>query len=109
MTEWVAKYWLQVLFGAFVSMATFVTKKKIKELDIKIKEQEAIKSGVQALLRDRIIQAYNYCWDQGYCPIHMRDNVHNLHEQYHLLGGNGTVKDLVKKIENLPVEEGEII
>lgn len=107
MVEWITKYWIQTLFGAVTAGISVFVRKKIKEFDTKLKEQDAIKLGVQALLRDRIIQSYNSYFDRGYCPIYARDNIRNLYTQYHDLGGNGTVTELVKKIDDLPTEDDE--
>ena len=104
MEEWIAKYWLQTVFGLITTGVLSFGRKKMKEIDCKLKEQDAIKMGMQALLRDRIIQSYNHYWEKKFCPIYARDNIKNLYKQYHALGGNGTVTDLVKKIDGLPTE-----
>jgi hypothetical protein len=107
MNEWMTKYWLQTIFGAIVASITFFGKRKMRELECKLKEQEAIKMGMQALLRDRIIQSYNHYLEKGFCPIYARDNIQNLYNQYHNLGGNGTVTKLVEKLSELPTEPQE--
>jgi hypothetical protein len=71
-------------------------------------EQEAIKLGIQALLRDRIIQSYNHYMDKGICPIYALENINALYTQYHALGGNGTITEIVKKLKNLPTENQNI-
>ncbi len=108
MAEWITKYWLQTIFGAIATGITIFGKRKIKELDCKLKEQDAIKMGMQALLRDRIIQSYNHYIDKGFCPIYAKDNIANLYKQYHALGGNGTVTKLYEKAMELPTEEREV-
>ena len=60
--------------------------------------------GVQALLRDRIIQAYNHYTDKGYCPIYGLENVESMYRQYHALGGNGAITELVDRLKELPTE-----
>ena len=54
---------------------------------------------------DRIIQAHNYCMEKGYCSIHDRDNISFLYDQYHNLGGNGTVTHLVECVNRLPTDQ----
>lgn len=100
MPEWVTKYWIEFVFGLITTVMGFV----IKKLNRKINEQEAIKMGVQALLRDRILQAYNHHMERGFCPIYARENIQQLSEQYHNLGGNGVVNDLLEKLKDLPTE-----
>lgn len=79
--------------------------RRIKRSDVKNK---AIALGIQAILRDRIIQAYNHYHDQGYCPIYARENIENMYNQYHNLGGNGTITDLYNELRKLPTEERNI-
>lgn len=103
MIEFITHYWLEVLFSAL--LAGFGV--AYRTLAKKVKEQDAIKQGIVALLRDRIIQAYNHYMDKGYCPIYARENVRRLYEQYHNLGGNGTVTHLVLELEELPTDKRE--
>lgn len=103
MKDWIIQYWLAVAFGLATTFFGFVVKKMAK----KINEQESIKLGVQALLRDRIIQTYTHYADKGYCPIYGRENVHALAKEYYNLGGNGVVHSLMEKLEELPTEREE--
>jgi hypothetical protein len=104
MKEWIIKYWIGVLFGLITTVGTVVYRKLSHNMNTKFREQEAIKSGIQALLRDRIIQSYNYYMEKEYCPIYARENIDEMYTQYHALGGNGTITELVKKLKNLPTE-----
>lgn len=63
---------------------------------------KAFRNGLQALLRDRIIQAFNYHTSKGYCRVHELENVVALYTQYKALGGNGTICKLVDRIKALP-------
>ena len=76
-TEFIIKYWLEVLFGLIVAGLGA----GYRNLASRLKEQEAIKLEIQALLRDRIIQAYNHYLEKGYCPIYARQNVEALFVQ----------------------------
>jgi len=69
------------------------------------KNQKAIKNSVEALLRHAIIQTYNQHVDKGYIPIHERQNVESLFTEYKILGGNGTINNLVEKLRELPTHE----
>lgn len=69
--------------------------------------EKALRKGVQALLRDRIYQAHDYYLTRGEFPISARENVHNLYDQYHALGGNGVCTDLVKEMDALPTGAGK--
>lgn len=67
----------------------------------------AVEKGVQSLLRDRIIQAYNHYVEKGYIPIYGMENVLNMYEAYHGLDGNGTITELVHDLKDLPHEPPE--
>lgn len=101
MWDFILRYWVEVVFSGVL----FLFGLGFKKFNRKLKEQEAIKGGVQAILRDRIISSYNQYMEKGYCPIYARDNVTKLYEQYHNLGGNGTVTHLVEELENLPTDK----
>lgn len=64
----------------------------------------AIKKGIQALLRDRLIQGYKYYSHQGFADVNDRANMENVYVQYHALGANGVMDDLRKKFLELPIE-----
>lgn len=105
MKEWFIKYWLEVIFAAIVAGIAGGLKGMSTKLKIKSCEQEAIKLGIQALLRDRLIQSYNHYMDKGFCPIYALENINALYTQYHALGGNGTVTEIVEKLKSLPTEK----
>jgi len=63
----------------------------------------AVKKGVQALLRDRLIQGYKYYRAQGWADEDDRGNMENVYVQYHALGANGVMDDLRKKFLELPL------
>lgn len=73
-------------------------------LFVKVK---AVMMGVQALLRDRIIQAYNHYADKGYCPIYGKENVRRMYEAYHALGGNDVATKLKEELMNMRTEPEE--
>ena len=85
------KYWIEaiciLLSGGFAMLFRWVI---------------AVKRGMQALLRDRIIQAYNHYSGNGFCPIYALENIHSMYKEYHALGGNGAVTHLMEEIETLP-------
>ncbi|MDF2591406.1 MAG: hypothetical protein K0S75_872 [Clostridia bacterium] len=104
MQDWILKYWIEVLFGLICAGLVALYRK----LQMKSREQDAIKLGIQALLRDRIIQSYNHYHEKEFCPIYALDNVTALYTQYHALGGNGTVTELVERLKDLPTEKKDI-
>ena len=69
------------------------------------KRQEAVELGLQALLRDRIVQAYYHYSDRDWITLHGLENVNAMYEQYHTLGGNGSVTTLVETLRALEVRD----
>lgn len=104
MLEFITHYWLQVFFGVIVSILSYTIKSITKKVTLYTSQQDSLKMGVQAMLRDRIIATYNESEKLGYCPIYARENLQELTTQYFNLGGNGVVHDLVDKISKLPTE-----
>lgn len=68
-------------------------------------KNEAVCLGVQALLRDRMIENYNHYSDKGYAPIYAKDNYSNMWKQYETLGENGVMEGIYNKFMNLPEKE----
>ena len=60
--------------------------KKYKQADAR---QKAVELGVQALLRDRIVQSYYHYEERGWITLHGLENVNAMYKEYHALGGNG--------------------
>lgn len=86
------------VFGA--TFTYFATKlKKYK------KEQDAIRNGIQALLRAEMISSYNKYNDLGYAPIYAKENFENVYINYHSLGLNGVMDGIRKSFMELPTED----
>lgn len=100
MDEWVKEYWIKALFGSLISglgISIAWAKKKFKR-------QVALELGVQALLRNEIRQAYKECVHKGYCSLDDMENIQDMYDGYHTLGGNGSITRLMEKLKNLPTE-----
>lgn len=98
MKELLMDYWIEMFFTVVTAMLGY----SVKVLNKKINEQESIKLGVQALLRERIIQSYNYHMDLGFCPVYARESIEEMANQYYNLGGNGVIHQLMDKLGELP-------
>ena len=69
------------------------------------KAQDALKKGVQAILRSQMITNYNRWYvEKGYAPIWVKDNFENLWIQYETLGENGVMKKIHDEFVSLPTE-----
>ena len=69
-----------------------------------IKQMRAVKLGLQAILRDRLLQAYHYYKEQGYASYDEKQNVVNLYTQYEALGPNGIMQRKHEIFLGLPEE-----
>ena len=87
-----------------VAVIESVASRERKKAKVNYKKSEAVVTGVQSLLRDRIIQAYNQYAEQKFIPIYGMENVLDMYNAYHDLGGNGTVTKLIKTLQEMPTE-----
>ena len=65
---------------------------------------KAVKLGLQAILRDRLLQAYKFYARRGFADYDEKANVVNLYEQYEALGPNGIMQRKHDAFLSLPDE-----
>ena len=98
---------INMLFGIVVASVasgtlTFVAM-RIRRYE---KEGHAVKDGMRAMLRDKLIQTYSkYVEDKSYCPYYVKEGISDVYEQYEKLGGNGAAKDIYQRIMGLPTSD----
>lgn len=108
--------------GAVTTIISVVITKKLNKAEAKAeqarvradeaakkaeKEAKATAEGVKALLKDRLLQGYkHYINDVQWADEHDRENMKNIHAQYHALGGNGDMNDLRRTFRHLPMIKG---
>lgn len=111
LVEFISQYWLEVIFGFLTAFLGFCYKGLKNELITRINEQEAVKKGLVAILRQTIYDNYNKWSERGYCPIYAREVISDVYAQYHSLGGNDVGTELYNRTMELPTEapEGKII
>ena len=87
---------INIIAGAVISyiFALYRAKKR---------ENDALRAGLQALLRDRIIQAYNhYVCEKGWVPIYAKESIDACYKSYEALGDNGVIDSLMEQLNELP-------
>ena len=87
---------INIIAGAVISyiFALYRAKKR---------ENDALRAGVQALLRDRIIQAYNHSvCEKGWVPIYAKESIDACYKSYEALGDNGVIDSLMEQLNELP-------
>lgn len=99
------RYWTQALFGAMAAGLGALTRWLVRKFRENDRRQDAMEKGIQALLRDRIVQAYYHYSEIGYITLHGLEAMDKMYTEYHHLGGNGTVTKLWQDIHELEVRE----
>lgn len=100
--EWVAKYWLEVLFGGVLAALTAGYKVLAGRIKKRTEADRALEDGVRAMLRNDIIALADKYLDEGDIPMHAMETVTAMYDAYHKLGGNGTITKLVDEVKRLP-------
>ena len=95
---------LQAVVTIIVGYVGIKLKKREAEKEKEREESEAIKNGIRAVLRDRILQAYNHFSRIGKIQIEELENISNMYIAYHNLGGNGVVTSVYNKVLQIPHE-----
>lgn len=71
------------------------------------RDMNAVKEGIQNILRDNIIAMHARQMPEKKMPIYMREALEHSYNAYHALGGNGTITAIYNELMNLPVEINE--
>jgi hypothetical protein len=105
--EFIVKYWLETLFGAIAAGMGIACKCLAKKRKKQNDDQKSLRDGTQALLRNQIIKTYEKYIEKGWMPLYARENVLEMYNAYHTLGGNGAITKLMEELENLPTHQPE--
>lgn len=65
-------------------------------------ESKAIRDGLCAVLRDRIIQSATCHEEKGFISFRDMENMSLMYQAYHNLGGNGLVTKVYEEVIELP-------
>lgn len=98
MEEFIIQYWLQALFGLVIFAFSFALRWLFAQF-------KALKLGMQAILRNNLIEQYNRYSIDKCIPIYALENVEQMYKQYKALDGNGTIKHLYDELLELPIGE----
>lgn len=106
MKDFIVQYWLETLFGVVVAGIGAAYSRLSKKVHKQICDQRNLHDGTKALLRNEIIRSYDKYMDQEWIPIYARENVLDMYNAYHELGGNGTITKLMNELAELPSKKG---
>lgn len=62
---------------------------------------EILKEGMQKLLKSQVLDIYNRAKTKGVIGEHEKDVANELYDVYHIMGGNGYMKEIKDKINDL--------
>ena len=105
--EWITRWWLEAAMGVVAGALAFGYHWMNQRLKSSLIEHKALRAGIKALLHDRIVESYNDYMEKGYWPIYAREMMGDLATQYHALGGNGVINDLLDALRELPTQKSE--
>lgn len=104
MWEFIAKYWLEVLFGAVTAGIGIILRRISKKLENERKRNEAIENGVKDILRIQILDTYDRCKSAGMISVARKDAIDSAYRSYHALGGNGTITQVHSEIMQMQIQ-----
>jgi len=103
MWEFIAKYWLECVFGLIVTGLTAGVTRISKRLKEEKVRNEAIESGVRDILRMQILDTYERCKVAGTITVSRKDAIDSAYNSYHALGGNGTITQVHNELMGMPI------
>lgn len=69
--------------------------------------QDYMRLGIQALLRDRMLQKWDYCRSKGYAPRADKGAFEAMHKSYAGLGANGVMNKIYHDFMLLPESKND--
>lgn len=92
-----------VLIAVFLKRPLEKRVKENEDANARVEAQNtATMLGVQALLRDRLLQAFNFYLGRGWIGADDRSNIDNMYVQYEALGENNVISDIYNQVRALP-------
>lgn len=113
------EFWVQILLTTFSVVLTAIVGTSVKKIVDRNKRQDeltekklmdernemiAMRDGIKAILRDRIIQADIHFSNTKDLSAEQEENIQLMYEAYHALGGNGVVTNAYKHLMAIPLK-----
>lgn len=92
------------LTGGFFSFVQFLIKRHDDEKDHTDEKEHLVEEALLAILHDKIYTVGTDIIRQGEISTSDMSNLEHLYEPYKALGGNGTCKKIMEKIDDLPIK-----
>lgn len=104
---YIGAHWIQWVFAAATAFLGFLYRRISASLHTEQEKNAAIAAGVQALLRESIVNGYNKWTERGYCPIYAKESLRRVYVAYHNLDGNDVATQLYSKLLAMPEQKPE--
>lgn len=104
MSEFILKYWVEVLLTGISSFVVFTYRKIKNRFKDQDKKREAIEKGVQALLRNELIQRFREYKLAGEMTLLDKENMDHMFTEYFNLGGNGMMQEVYLEFKDIPIK-----
>lgn len=95
-------YILNIISALILALATYLINKIRKDRKRECDSQRNVASGIQAMLRDRIIQKCEYHIQKGFCSSDDKTVLEKMFKPYTSLGGNDVAKKIYEHAMELP-------
>lgn len=105
MLEFIAAHWMSGLWTILLGVLTTLIGKVSKRLTTVVNKYEAVEDGVLSILHDRLQQACVYHLKVRHISVDDLENLETMFRSYTRLGGNGTVKKLYERCQELRIVE----
>ena len=96
--------WLTYLFNKKEKQQQLETERRRVKEERQQLQNDAMMEGMQAILRDRILQLAAHCSEKGFVSGQQSKNMTLMYDAYHKLGGNGVVTTIYKQFQELHVK-----
>ena len=112
MLEWLAKYWLEAIFGLIIAGLSAGYAKLAKKLKKERAKNLAIENGLKCILRIQIIDTYDKCISEGNITLSRKDAIAEVYRSYTALCASqeevdDTITQMYEELRRLPVKRKE--
>lgn len=106
MWDFVAKYWLECIFGGIVAGLSAAYASLVKRFKAERAKNAAIESGLRGILRIQILDTYDKCVADGRkISVSRKDAIVSIYQSYEALGDHvdDTIKQLYEELVQMKI------
>lgn len=107
MWDFVAKYWLEFVFGIIVAGLSAAYGSLVRKFKAEKAKNAAIENGLRGILRIQILDTYDRCVENGRkISISRKDAIVSIYQSYVALGDHvdDTIKQLYEELIHMTIE-----